>query len=233
MNRPDEEFGAAYWEHRYLSGVGASKHEPSPSLVTEAGGLPPGRALDAGCGVGGDTLWLAARGWQVTAVDVSLTALQQGRGAADAAGPALADRIEWARGDLTAWDPGQRAFDLVTSHYVHVAGPQEELFRRLASWVAPGGTLLVVGHAHTREGAHGPGADDAHVHLPEAQITAHQITALLPDGSWEILVAEDRTHEVRRPDGTGTATLHDTVVRARRHHPARGGSSGALTGGGT
>ena len=222
MKRPDEstydepapeEFGAAYWEDRYRNSVGTSTHEPSPSLVTQTAGLAPGRALDAGCGVGGDALWLAARGWHVTAVDVSLTALQQGRRSAEAAGSALAERIEWVHGDLTEWQPRQRTFDLVSSHYVHVPGPPEVLFRRLASWVAPGGTLLVVGHDGGQDHGHGSG------HFPhpaDAQVRAGQIVAGLPEEQWDIAVAESRTHTLLRPDGGGPVTLDDVVVHARR-----------------
>lgn len=210
MSSPDEpaapeEFGAAYWEDRYGSGVGAGRRDPSPSLVSEVGGLRPGRALDAGCGVGGDALWLAAHGWQVTAVDVSTTALEAGR--ETAAGTAFADRIDWVHGDLTTWEPDRAAFDLVTSHYVHVPGPPEVLFRRLASWVAPGGTLLVVGHA----GGHGHGD-----HPVGAQVHAGQVVSGLPEDQWSIVAAEPRTHTMRRPDGGGPVTLHDVLVHARR-----------------
>lgn len=202
-----EEFDAAYWEDRYRSGVGAGELEPSPSLVIETGGLRPGRALDAGCGVGGDALWLAARGWHVTAADISATTLDQGRQTAQAAGPAFAERIEWVRADLSVWEPGQRAFDIVTSHYVHVPGPPEVLFHRLASWVGPGGRLLVVGH----DGGHGHG----HAHPEGARVRVEQIVSGLPEDQWDIVVAESRTHTMQRPDGD-PLTLHDVVVHARR-----------------
>jgi SAM-dependent methyltransferase len=209
-----EEFDAGYWENRYQGGEGTGRHAPSPSLPTVTADLPPGRALDAGCGRGNDALWLAWKGWRVTAVDVAATALA---GAADnARGTALQERIDWVQADLASWEP-DGGFDLVTSHYVHVPGPQEDLFRRLANWVAPGGTLLVVGHAHTHGGDGG-----THAHPLAAQISPAQITALLPSDHWEVLVAENRTHHMQRPDGTGTNTLHDTVVRARRHDVALG-----------
>lgn len=213
MRRPHDEdghaeFDAGYWEDRYRGGEGTGRHAPSPSLVAEAGGLPPGRALDAGCGRGADAMWLAARGWRVTAVDVSATAVARARETARGAAHGIQDRIEWVQADLATWEPAGPAFDLVTSHYVHAPGPAKDLFRRLASWVAPGGTLLVVGHAQA-EG-------DAHAHPPAAKISAEQVTALLPEDSWEIVIAVSRTHEVQRPDGARAATLHDTVVRARR-----------------
>ena len=191
------DFGAGYWEDRYRGGEGVGRHDPSPSLVTEVAGLPPGSALDAGCGSGADARWLAAAGWQVVAVDISATAVARAQEAA-------AEPIAWVQADLTAWDPG-RSFDLVTSHFVHVPGPPADLYRRLASWVAPGGTLLVVGHA-----SHGQ-----HEHPEGATAEVEQVTACLPEQEWEVLVAEPRTHEVRRPDGS-SAQRNDVVVRARR-----------------
>lgn len=235
MTRADEpaseDFDATYWEERYRTGEGAGRLDPSPSLVTETVGLRSGRALDAGCGVGADALWLAARGWQVTAVDVSSTALGRGRSTAQAAGPAFAERIEWVHADLTAWEPGLRAFDLVSSHYVHVPGPPEPLFRRLASWVAPGGSLLVVGHGpghghgpgreHGSAHGSGPGHGSGSGHPPGAQVRAEQVLAALPDEEWDVLVAEPRTRTVQRPDGGDPVTLDDVVVHARRRSAAR------------
>lgn len=184
------EFGPAYWEDRYRGGQGAGHSAPSPVLVAEAADLPPGRALDAGCGRGADARWLAARGWRVTAVDVSATAV-----AAAAASPG--PPVEWVCADLARWEPAG-VFDLVTSQHVHVPGPAEDLFRRLAQWVAPGGTLLVVGHAHGHAGA---------------EIGAGQVTAVLPP-DWEVGVAEVRTVAVPHSGGPGSRA--DVVVRARR-----------------
>jgi 2-polyprenyl-3-methyl-5-hydroxy-6-metoxy-1,4-benzoquinol methylase len=204
------QFGAGYWEDRYRGGEGAGRHAPSPSLVAETGGLPQGRALDAGCGRGADALWLASRGWSVTAVDISATAVARAREAARRAGPVLEDRIEWVEADLAAWEPAGPSFDLVTSHYVHVPGPAQDMFRRLASWVAPGGTLLVVGHAHADAGG------DPDAHPPAAQITAREVTAVLPENTWETVAAEARTHRLQQPGGAGPVTRQDLVVHARR-----------------
>lgn len=221
------DFGAAYWDDRYRDGGGASRRDPSPSLLAEADDLPPGRALDAGCGSGADALWLAARGWQVTAVDVSPAAVDQARQAAEATDPAAAARITWTPADLTTWDPGPGRFDLVTSHYVHVPGPPEELFARLARWVAPGGTLLVVGHGdapghghggqHGHHGRHGRADDESPA--ATARIRMAEVTAGLPSGEWEIVVAEPRTHTVSSPNLAPPAVLDDVVVRAQRCRP--------------
>lgn len=217
------DFGAEYWEDRYQAVGPRIPHDPSPSLVAETAGLPPGRALDAGCGPGADALWLAARGWHVTAVDVSATALAHARERARAAGDEVAARIEWVHADLTTWNPSGPRFDLVTSHYVHAPGPAEDLFGRLASWVVPAGTLLVVGHASgpgtgPADHDHGRGDDGGHAHPPG--IRPEQVTTALPQDQWDILAAEFRTHTVRRPDSADAATLHDAVVRAQRIGPA-------------
>lgn len=221
MNAPDQhptasgEFGPDYWEDRYRTVGSKVPRDPSPSLVAETADLPAGRALDAGCGPGADAFWLASRGWHVTAVDVSSTALSRARDRANASGHALAARIDWVHADLTGWDPGMERFDLVTSHYVHVPGPPQDLFRRLASWVAPGGTLLVVGH----DSAHADDVDgtDNHGDHPHPRgIRPEQVTTNLPEAEWEIIAAEARIHVVQRPQPAGAVTLHDVLVRARR-----------------
>jgi SAM-dependent methyltransferase len=220
----DGEFGAAYWEDRYRNGGGGSRRDPSPSLLAEAADLSPGTALDAGCGWGADAMWLAGRGWRVTAADISPAALDQARRAAQAADPDAAARVNWQPADLTNWDPDSR-FDLVTSHYVHVPGPQEELFARLASWVAPGGTLLIVGHGYTPgQGAHEPGGrhgalthgDQPDAPADSARLRLAHVTAALPEPDWQITVAEPRTHLLQRSGGGPPAVLHDIVLKAHR-----------------
>lgn len=214
----DGDFGPAYWEQRYRDGGATGRHDPSPSLITEVSDLPPGSALDAGCGWGADALWLAARGWSVVAVDVAPEALEQAKAAAEAAAPDAATCIHWVPADLTTWEPGTQ-FDLVTCHYVHVPGPPEVLFARLATWVAPGGTLLVVGHGCT-PGHHGELQGGAHEPAAAAKIRPLQITSVLPADDWDVLVAESRTH-LPRPDGTAPAASQDVIVRAIRKHPPR------------
>jgi ubiquinone/menaquinone biosynthesis C-methylase UbiE len=72
-------FDEAYWEERYRSATTVWSGEPNRQLVAEAADLPPGTALDAASGEGGDAVWLARRGWRVTAVDFAATALARGR----------------------------------------------------------------------------------------------------------------------------------------------------------
>ncbi|MGX5692624.1 class I SAM-dependent methyltransferase [Dermacoccus abyssi] len=95
--------------------------------------------LDAGAGHGAEALWLAAHGWNVTAVDFSPAALDFGQRNAAQAGADVAERITWVEGDLGVWAPEPRAHDVVLCLYVHCAGDMAEMITRLASGVAPGG----------------------------------------------------------------------------------------------
>ena len=128
-----------FWEERWseVPPSRAAERPPNAHLSAEVADLPPGRALDAGCGHGSDALWLAARGWQVTGVDFSATALSHARSAAEAAGA----EIEWVEGDLATWAPQPGHYDLVVCLYVHVAGSVEEMVRRMAAASRRGGTL--------------------------------------------------------------------------------------------
>ncbi|WP_433501227.1 class I SAM-dependent methyltransferase [Sphaerimonospora sp. CA-214678] len=105
------EFDEAYWEERYRSHTAVHERPPNPQLVAEAGDLRPGRALDAGCGEGAEAIWLAARGWHVTAADIASTALRRAREQAEALGDDVMNRIgmnriDWVQADLTAWTRG-------------------------------------------------------------------------------------------------------------------------------
>lgn len=213
-------FDQPYWEQHWQQAHPGAGGDPNPHLVREAGALPPGTALDAGCGEGAEALWLAAQGWTVTAADVSAQALA--RAAARAEGVETPGSVEWVRADLTTWSPAAR-FDLVTTHYAHPTTTQTEFYERLAGWVAPGGTLLIVGHRHTPDGghgqhgrAHGHGQPHGHAQRPpaEASATLAGVTALLDPAGWEIVTAEERSRAVPTPDGG--RTLDDVVVRATR-----------------
>jgi len=139
------EYDRNFWEERWWQalrehGDRVAQRPPNAHLTAEVGDLRPGRALDAGCGHGSDTLWLAARGWQVTAVDFAATALAFARSTAEALGPDVAERIAWIEADLAAWTPQPDEYALVVCLYVHIAGSVEEMMQRIATGVAPGGT---------------------------------------------------------------------------------------------
>ncbi|MFL4902803.1 class I SAM-dependent methyltransferase [Streptomyces sp. MMS24-I2-30] len=111
------------WDEMYRSRERVFSGAPHAVLVAEAAALPPGRALDVGCGEGADASWPAGRGWQVTAVDIAPTALQR----AAAAAPDTAGHVVWTRADLTAAPPPAGAFDLVSVHYFPLRYQPERL----------------------------------------------------------------------------------------------------------
>jgi thioredoxin reductase/SAM-dependent methyltransferase len=198
----------SFWEERYGSADAIWSGNPNPHLVTDIGGVDPGRALDVGAGEGADATWLAEQGWHVTAVDVSSTALERGRRQAESQG-AIAERIEWWQRDVTSWTPPRASFDLVTMHFMHPPPPlRQRILLGCARAVAPGGLLLVVGHSprDLDTGAH-------RAPFPDLYYDAAQVTTSLGDG-WEVLSDADRAREVTIDDRP--VTLHDTVVLARR-----------------
>lgn len=168
------EFDKDYWEQHWQQAHDrpADHGAPHPYLAQETGGLAPGTALDAGCGTGAEAIWLASHGWQVTAADISAQALA--RAAQRAAGSDVSERVRWVEADLTAWEPGT-LFDLVMTHYAHPAMPQLAFYDRICRWVAPGGTLLIVGHLHTAATAHGHASAGAgHEHSTKAAGHGHE-----------------------------------------------------------
>lgn len=216
----DNEYWDQIWTGDRAAAMGSS--EPNPHLVHEVAELAPGTALEAGCGAGAEAIWLAERGWRVTGADIAPVALD--RAAERAADAGVAERVQWVQADLSTWEPTER-YDLVTTHYAHPAMPQLEFYDRTASWVAPGGTLLIVGHLHRDAGdghEHGRahGREDKHGHQPEgpptsASATAASITARLDPTEWEVVTAEESHRTMSGPGGHET-TIHDVVVRATR-----------------
>jgi SAM-dependent methyltransferase len=206
-----EMFDAAFWDARYSSAHALWSGNPNRQLVTEAAGLAPGTALDAGAGEGADAIWLAERGWQVTAVDVSGVALGRAADHAAKAGDEVAARIRWQREDLREWIPPERAYDLVTSQYLHLPGTlRSTLLARLAAAVRDGGTLLIVGHHPV----------DLETTLqrpnhPELMFTGDDLVREIGGDGWEIVTNVAAEREATDPDGR-PVTAHDTVFRARR-----------------
>ncbi|MNK37127.1 Cypemycin methyltransferase [compost metagenome] len=198
-------FDAAFWDRMYRHRDAAWDGEPNGFLAQETTDRLPGTALDLGCGEGADAVWLANRGWRVTAVDLSNVALDRGR-AAD-----TAQAVSWLQADMLVWQPPAEAYDLVSLHYVHVPPAERAaLFGRLARAVRPGGTVLVVAH-HPSDLETTVGRPP----IPDLYFTSEEVAALLIPGRWEILVDGRRPQSVTDREGR-PLIIHDMVLKARR-----------------
>lgn len=197
------------WDSRYAGQELVWSAGPNATVAEQTAGLAPGRALDLGAGEGRNAVWLAEQGWAVTAVDFSEVGLAKGRRLAER----RSVRVDWVAADVTTYRPGAvdgsgPVFDLVLLAYLQlpiaVLGP---VLATAAAALAPGGTLLVVGHdrANLTGGVGGP-QDPAVLH------TADELTAALPG------LRIEHAGPLRRPvevDG-GTRYAIDTLVRAVR-----------------
>lgn len=209
MSAP-EQFTAAFWDERYGGSEKIWSGEPNGVLVQEIADLAPGRALDVGSGEGGDAVWLAGRGWTVTAIDVSAVGLSRVAARAEADG--VADRVTTTVVDVFA-DAIPGGQDLVTAHFLQIpADARPRIFSALAGAVAPGGRLLLVGHD-----PEGMPEEFAHHHPPEMFASAEQLVAELGDAlaGWTVEVAERRARTGVQPDGR-PGFLYDAILRARR-----------------
>jgi 2-polyprenyl-3-methyl-5-hydroxy-6-metoxy-1,4-benzoquinol methylase len=207
MSKPrfDRDFWEQLWSKTLREHADkVARRPPNAHLIAEATELAPGHALDAGCGHGAEALWLAAHGWRVTAVDFSAAALTHAREMARAAGADIAERIDWIEGDLSSWAVEPQRYDLVVCLYVHMADSVQETIRRMANGVAPGGTLLLVGHRPLD-----PNTGAATAAAAQVQVSVEDALAALEPVVWEVIVAEERPRAVA---GTGV----DAVIRARR-----------------
>ena len=204
-------YTADFWDERYRSKDQIWSGEPNPVLVAVATDLPPGTALDVGCGEGADSIWLAAQGWRVTGTDISIVALERAAAAA-ATQTDVADRLVWEQGDLLTWEPPPARYDLVSAQFVHLPpGERESLHRRLAAAVAPGGTLLVVGHhpSDLETSIQRP-------NLPDLMVTAEVMAEVLDQAEW-LIEASAPERETVDPDGN-PVTIADAVLCAVRRH---------------
>ncbi|MGV9291411.1 class I SAM-dependent methyltransferase [Streptomyces sp. NPDC003719] len=200
---------AEFWEARYRDADRVWSGRPNPLLVREAGDLTPGTALDLGCGEGADAVWLAGRGWRVTGVDISATALE--RAAVHAAEAGVGDRTAWERHELGRSFP-EGTFDLVSAQFLQSPVPldQQAVLSRAARAVADGGTLLIVMHAGWPTWQTEPPFD---ADFPTLDGVLAELA--LPAGEWTVETRETVRRPHTSPEGA-EGHRDDNVWRLRR-----------------
>lgn len=197
---------AEHWDECY-SGERIWSGNPNQALVAEVAGLSTGRALDVGCGEGADSVWLAGRGWHVTALDISAKAVEHTEALAANAGV----HVTGVAAGLLDASLTDAAYDLVSAMYpALLRTPTAEAEQRLLDLVAPGGTVLVVHHADIdREHALQQGYD------PDDYVSPADVRALAVErGGWDVVADERR--ERASVLGAGADHHHDLVVRLAR-----------------
>jgi SAM-dependent methyltransferase len=177
--------------------------EPNRFVVRELAGLEPGRALDLAAGEGRNAIWLAEKGWEVTGVDFSAVGLAKARRIAESRGVT----VDWVAADVLDYTPAGK-FELVLIAYLQL--PMRELatvLRHACAALAPGGTLLMIGHDLDNL-THGVGGPQD----PGVLYTASAVAAEL--GDLEVVSAG----QVQRPvvqEGVQRKAI-DVLVRAHR-----------------
>jgi SAM-dependent methyltransferase len=205
------------WDRRFAERAWPT--DPDPYLVELAESLPPGRGLDLGAGPGRNSLWLAAKGWDMTLVDLSRVGLDQ----ALAAARAVAATIVPVHADVYDWQPDEADFDLVIVANLH-PGPDAlaSVLARAGAALRIGGHLYAVGHHVGNLGRHG--STD-----PGRLFTADRLRAALPaDLSVDVLDTRPRAFGVGRPDRPNEAVVLAWATKSS----APRGSTGAVGPGG-
>ncbi|WP_051275083.1 bifunctional 2-polyprenyl-6-hydroxyphenol methylase/3-demethylubiquinol 3-O-methyltransferase UbiG [Cellulomonas sp. URHD0024] len=198
-------FTPEFWDERYGSADRVWSGNPNPQLVSVVSPLTAGDALDVGAGEGADAIWLASRGWTVTAVDISRVALER---AAALAGDLP---ISWQLTDVLSWEPGVDRYDLVSAQFMHLPSDElRDLHRRLAAAVRPGGMLLVVGH-------HPSDHEVPHLQRPDRAdllFTAEDVGVTLDPALWDV-TASSPSRTILDDEGQ-TVEIRDAVLVAVR-----------------
>lgn len=198
-----------FWESRYADAERVWSGRVNATMSSLVADLPAGRALDLGCGEGGDVLWLAHRGWETVGVDISETAVERAEAHAR-----LQDfgegSAEFFAGELPEAMPAG-PFNLITASFLQspVALDRLEILSAAAERVSIGGRLLLVSHATAP-----PWAERRHSR-DEMPTLDGELQALHPRVAWEVEVGELRERSAVGPDGR-EATLQDLVILAKR-----------------
>jgi SAM-dependent methyltransferase len=203
------------WDARYAASELLWSVAPNQFVAAELAGLEPGRALDLAAGEGRNALWLAERGWRVTAVDFSQVGLDKARALQDARPGGRGLDVEWVCADVLEYDAGNGGYDVAVMAYLQVPAEQRRAaVRKAFDSLAEGGTLLVVAHDSSNlvEGTGGP-------QDPAVLFTADDVLSDLAGSAFRVLRAERVERLVRSDDehrGEAPRTAYDALVRLRR-----------------
>ena len=206
------------WDERYAAAALVWSSGPNQFVASELASLRPGRALDLAAGEGRNALWLAARGWQVTAVDFSRAGLDKGRALQQRHERGDELRVDWVHADVLSYDAGPAAYDLTVLAYLQLTADQRRTaVRRGFAALRPGGTFFVVAHDSTNltEGTGGP-TD------PAVLYTAEEVLGDLDGERFEVVRAErvrrvvPDTDAAHQHTGEGARTAFDALVRVVR-----------------
>ena len=199
---------ARQWDQRYADTELVWSVTPNQFVAAELADLSPGRAVDLAAGEGRNAIWLASRGWDVTAVDFSQVALDKGRRLAES--QELTGSVSWVCADATTW-AGDGEYDLAVLAYLQLAeGERRAAARAAFEALRPGGTFLLVAHdsSNLAEGTGGP-------QDPAVLMTADDVLDDLGGLPVEVERAERVVRQVPQPDGS-TAPAYDALVRLVR-----------------
>lgn len=199
------------WDQRYADSDPVWSAAPNIWVEQLTHDLPPGTALDIAAGEGRNALWLAARGWHATAVDFSAVALRRAASLAEEQLGRDAGRLVTLEVDVERWVPHARSYDLVLVVYLHLREKQRSaIMLSAAEAVAPGGTLLVVGHdLENLTSGHGGPQDPGVLYRPSDIVADIEPAQLL------VVRAETAVRSLTDTEGRPAQAL-DALVLARR-----------------
>ncbi len=203
------------WDERYAAGALVWSARPNQFVEQELSDLAPGRALDLAAGEGRNALWLAERGWQVTAVDFSQVGLDKGRAIQARHERATELRVDWVCADALTFDPAPVEFDLALLAYLQLPAEQRRTaVRRAFTSLAVGGTFFLVAHDSTNLGEGTGGPQD-----PSVLYTAAEVLGDLDGERFDVVRAGRAERAVPADDehrGEPDRTAYDAVVRLVR-----------------
>lgn len=196
------------WNDRYSATDLVWGADPNRFVAAELEGrAPQGRALDLACGEGRNAIWLAELGWSVTGVDFADVAIERARRLAERRGV----DVEWLHADLASYEPPAEAFQLVVIAYLQLpAAELRHVLERAVEALAPGGELMMIGHARRNlaEGVGGPRDSDV-LWTPDELDAALRALGL----------SVERCEHVKRPVDAADGPREAIDVLARAHRP--------------